>query len=376
VYTIAIQPDDQLLTSGRRQSFSTRWVELARRDGHEARLVNAFDETLFDQLAGCDGFMWWFAHLPRPRNFGKRLLPAVEHGLGIPVFPAWPTVWHFDDKVAQHYLLQAAGIPTPRTWVFWREQDAHAFCRRAQYPLVIKLASGIIADNVRLLRGADEADHWVDRLFGAGVVTLEWPRPPAHRRLLARLRSAARLALTGRPPVMGTVLNDVQRGYFLVQEFLPGNEFDLRAAIIGNRAFAFRRFNRPNDFRASGSGLRDPDPAKIDVDSVRLALRVAERLGTKQSLAVDVLRRGADGERVITEVSYYYEGWILHEECPGHWVLHGDADTGRIEWVDRRVRPEDAIWEDFMAGLEARRTGAAARAPALGPGVGAHAPRL
>lgn len=344
---IAIQPDNQRLTSGRHQSFSDRWVELAREAGHEVRLVNALSPSFFDQLDGCDGFMWWFAHLPFPRNFAKRLLPAIEHGLGIPVFPDWRTIWHFDDKIAQSYLLQAAGIPIPQTWVFWRLDEARAFCRNATYPLVIKLASGIVSENVRLLRSPGEAEYWICRLFGPGLVSLERPRAFRPRTGLERLRGAARLLLTGRLPDPGRFA-DVQKGYLLVQGFIPGNEFDLRVTVFGDRAFGFRRFNRPNDFRASGSGRIDWDPSPIETDAVRLAFRVAQVLKT-QEIAVDVLRRG--GEHVIGEISYYYEGWAIHA-CPGHWRLFGDWDTGELRWMQGQVLPEDAIWENFLAHVE------------------------
>ena len=348
LYRIAIQPDDQLLTSGRTQSFSDRWIEQMGKAGHEVRIVDAYKPDFLSQLDGCDGFMWWFAHLPSPRNFAKRLLPAVEHGLGIPVFPTWKTVWHFDDKIAQYYLLQAAGVPMPKTWVFWDRAEALGFCRSAQYPLVIKLASGIISENVRLLNNFAEAEYWIKRLFGSGVVALARPNLRHPRTLAKPLREMLRVLRTGQPPaVRGRT--DLQRGYLLVQEFLPGNDFDTRVGVIGKRAFAFRRFNRPNDFRASGSGLRDGDPAKIDPDLIRLAFRVAQGLQT-QSIAVDGLRR--EGRHVLTEISYYYEGWILHEECPGHWVLQGDPDTGQLLFVENRVRPEDAILEDFLASLE------------------------
>lgn len=349
-YTIAIQPDDQLLTSGRRQSFSTRWAELAREAGHEVRLVDAFAPDFFDQLDGCDGFMWWFAHLPFPRNFAKRLLPAIEHGLGIPVFPDWKTIWHFDDKIAQNYLLQAAGIPMPRTWVFWRRKEAIAFCQNARYPLVIKLASGIVSENVRLLHSPAEAEYWISRLFGSGLVALEWPRPSRSRRALNRLRSSLRLLRTGQPPNLGP-RSDLQKGYLLVQEFLPGNEFDVRAVVIGKRAFAFRRFNRPDDFRASGSGLRDADPSQIDLEAIRLAFRVARCLDTGE-MGVDILRRGE--EYTINEINYYYEGWAVHA-CPGHWELDGDPDTGQLDWVEGRMRPEDAIMEDFLVEISRRK---------------------
>lgn len=344
--TIAIHPDRQRLTSGRIQSFSERWIEALRARGHEARAVDAYGPALFDQLRGCDAFMWWFAHLPLPRKLAMRVVQAVEHGLRIPVFPTWRTIWHFDDKIAQYYLLAAAGIPVPPTWILWRRDQAMEFCRTLRYPVVIKLASGITSENVGLVRSYEEARYWIAQLFDFGVTDLG-REPVLHpRTILRRVRQSLRVLTTGhqrRPSVGGRT--EPQKGYLLLQEFVPDNDFDTRITIIGNRAFAFRRLNRPDDFRASGSGLRDDDPAKIDLDSVRLAFQVAERLET-QSVAVDVLYRG--GERVLTEISYYYEAWVV-QACPGHWELRGSAAGGELHWVEGQVPPEDAILEDFLA---------------------------
>jgi hypothetical protein len=345
VSLIAVQPDSQLLTSGRTQSFSERWAERLPALGHEVKQVDLFRADYLEQLGGCDGLMWWFAHLPFPRNFAKRLVAALEYGGQLPTFPNNATCWHFDDKVAQSYLLRAAGLPIPRTWIFWRREDALEFCRQARFPLVLKLAGGITSENVRLLRNVPEANRWIERLFGTGVTALNWPTFRTRAAMLAKVVSVGKVLASGRRPVRK---NEVQRGYFMVQEFLPGNEYDTRAVAIGNRGFAYRRFNRPDDFRASGSGLRDPDPTQIDLEMVRLAFKVAQSLGT-QSIAVDGIYDKS--ERVLTEISYYYEGWILHEECPGHWVLHGTPEKGSLEWVAGASRPEDAILDDFLASL-------------------------
>ena len=72
---------------------------------------------------------------------------------------------------------------------------------------------------------------------------------------------------------------DVHYRYALFQQWLPGNEFDTRITVIGNRAFGFRRFNRQGDFRASGSGNLDWDPVQVDPAFVQLAFRIAKRLG-------------------------------------------------------------------------------------------------
>jgi hypothetical protein len=365
VYKIAIQPQNALLTSGRYQSFSARWEELLRQAGHAPLLIDAAEPDFFERVRECDGYMWWYAHLPYPRNFARRLVSAIEHGMGIPVFPTWKTVWHFDDKVGQYYLLRAAEIPTAPTSVFWFRQEALEYCRTARYPLVIKLAGGITSENVRMLKDFREAEYWINRMFGGGTTSLAPPAaglPGAAR----RGKDALRLLLKGAHP-LDSLRSDVQRGYVLLQEFLPGNDYDTRVTVIGNRAFAFRRMNRPGDFRASGSGRIDFDPSKIDPAIVRLAF-AAQRKLESQSLAIDGMYH--EGRPVIVEISYYYEGWAV-AECPGHWELHGRPEDGRLEWVPGTVRPEDAILEDFLALLNGRRATAAGDAvPLAAGGVG------
>ena len=46
-----------------------------------------------------------------------------------------------------------------------------------------------------------------------------------------------------------------EKGYIYFQEFIPGNEFDIRIIVVGDKAFAIKRMVRKNDFRASGSGI-------------------------------------------------------------------------------------------------------------------------
>ena len=128
---IAIHPDEVVHPNGEVQSFSRRWAELAAQEGVDVRTVCAFEPAVYHQLAGCDGFMWRFGYDPISLDAAKRVLAAAEHGMKIPVFPSWKTAWHFEDKVAQAYLLEAAGIPTPRTWVCTSRTRSSAATRSA-----------------------------------------------------------------------------------------------------------------------------------------------------------------------------------------------------------------------------------------------------
>jgi len=350
-YTVAIHPDDETnpkLGPGHPDASSPVWARCLAEAGHRVKRVDVFRPDIIDQLKGCDGLMWRRLHNPRHHAVARRLLPVAEDQLGLCVYPDRKTAWHYDDKIAQDYLLKAADIPVPETHVFYDRAEAENFCRFADYPLVLKLAAGAGSSNVRLLRHADDAMQWIEQHFGAGVRSLRGLPTFTSAGMIQRMRDAARYWLTGEWPNPGSAF-ELHKNYLLVQRFLPDNEFDTRVTVVGGRAFAYRRFNRPNDFRASGSGNFDPDPSPIDPEAVHLALDVAERLGV-QSVAVDCLRDDRNGGRfVVGEISYTYVSWMVHA-CPGHWSRHGSG----LVWHEGQMYPEEAQAADFIQRLEAK----------------------
>lgn len=187
IYTIAIQPDKTPLVSGQLQSFSERWITLARQKGLSVRLVDVYDEdNFFSQIQGVDAFMWAFWNAPPSRGLGMRVINALNHTRNLATYPNWQTSWFFEDKLSQRYLFEAGDIPSPKTWVFWKRKDAERFIQKAQFPLVLKLAFGICSDNVCLVKNEREAAYWVDRLFTEGLNTLEAQAPKPFYRVAAK----------------------------------------------------------------------------------------------------------------------------------------------------------------------------------------------
>lgn len=326
---IAIHPDNY----GNKDSSSSLWSRLLQEAGHEVRQVNVFATDILDQVKGCHGFMWRHGHSPGMRQIAKRLLPVLENQLGLTVYPDQNTCWHYDDKIAQRYLLEAADIPVPDTWVWYEKEAALDWASRACYPIVLKLWAGAGSTNVRLVASSTEAHDWINRLFGEGVISLEGGRPSLKERAVM----AARILATGETAHPW----ELHKNYVYFQEFLEGNSFDTRITVIGNRAFGYRRFNRPGDFRASGSGNFDVSHDAIDENAVKLAFSVSEKLAT-QSVAIDGLKK--DGEFVVGEVSYTYVSWMV-QSCPGHW-------DRELNWHEGQMWPEEAQIEDFLQKLK------------------------
>ena len=84
----------ECLTAG---DIGVRWVDLTAQDA-------------LQQVQGCDGVMWRLGHKFQDKLMAYRILNAIELYLGIPVFPDHLTSWHYDEKLSQYYMFQAAGV--------------------------------------------------------------------------------------------------------------------------------------------------------------------------------------------------------------------------------------------------------------------------
>ncbi len=298
------------------------------------------------------GVMWRFTHTPKSQGVAKPFLNCIEHGLRRPVWPNCATRWHYDDKIAQFWLLHSLRAPIPATYVFYDKEAALEWAESASYPVVFKLSGGASSQSVCLLKSRDAAARLIERAFTRGLSALHdldsiagGRTESPWRRLKALVKDISREAVHsvryGRshlyePRVpMGW---PIEFNRVLFQEFLPGNAFDYRVTVIGGRAFGFRRFNRPHDFRASGSGLIDFDPAHVDLEAVRIAQGISAQCGF-QSMAYDLLR-GPDSCLRIVEISYTFVGAAI-QDCPGYW-------DQKLDWHDGQVWPQDAIAEDFV----------------------------
>src|SRR5690606_24651491 len=108
----------------------------------------------------------------------------------------------------------------------------------------------------------------------------------------------------------------IEKGYVYFQEFMPRNQFDTRIIVVGNKAFGIRRFNRPGDFRASGSGQIDYDIKSIDVNFVKTAFIAAKRIKA-QCLAFDFVYDIEKNPKII-EVCYAFS-MVAYDRCEGYW---------------------------------------------------------
>lgn len=302
-------------------SFASKWIEYCKEKGINYILVNAYDNNIVGILKDVDVFLWHFQQSePIDNIMAKQLLRALEDS-GKVVFPNSKTAWHFDDKVAQKYLFESLNIEAANSHVFYDLKSLQTFAKKTSYPVVWKLKGGSGSRNVRLMKNEQELLAIGRRMLGRGIRDYDaWGGiKETFRRLklgsttpLNLLKAVAHLII----PVRYEKSRGKAWGYVYLQDFIPNNEADYRVIVIGNKAFAIKRYNRPGDFRASGSGYIEYEKEAFEADLIAHSFKLAKIFGS-QVISFDFVYHNE--KPVLIEISYGFrkEGYY---PCPGYWT--------------------------------------------------------
>jgi len=313
--------------------FSDRWIAYCEANHVEYKIVDCYRSDIIDQLKDCNSLMWHINHQnSKDVLFGRQLLYSIQ-AAGKTTFPDYNTVWHFDDKVGQKYLLEALGAPFVPTSVFYSKKDAFQWAENTTFPKVFKLRGGAGSANVRLAKTKQEALRLIKKAFGSGFSQYD---------RVGNLKERIRKYQLGKTdlfdvvkgfirfvyPTRYSIIAGRERGYVYFQEFIPGNNYDIRVIVIGDKAFAIKRMVRKNDFRASGSGNIKYEKDNFNDDMVKLSFSIAKSMKS-QCVAFDYV--SSEGKPLLVEISY---GFVkdVYDPCVGYWDKN-------MNWYEGRFNP-------------------------------------
>lgn len=328
----------------RQGSFSDHWIAYCEKQNIDYKIINAFDSDIVEQIKDCDVFMWHHHHAQyKDVLTAKRILFALEHA-DVKVFPDFKTGWHFDDKVAQKYLLESIDAPLVPSYVFYDKQEALQWASETSYPKVFKLKGGAGSANVKLVKTSKEARQLISKAFGKGFA--QYDRFNAFMERLRRVREG-KAGLLEILKGIGRIIittefakqQPPERGYVYFQDFIPNNDSDTRVVVIdGKFAAAEKRIVRKGDFRASGSGKFSY--SNINLNFISTALEIAKTLEL-QSVAFDFVQ-SEKNEPLIIELSYGF-GTEGIEKVLGYW-------DEELNWHEGKINPQEWILRNIIDG--------------------------
>ena len=261
-----------------------------RQLGLEPKLIEVDRDGWMEALRGC-GLFIWRPTMGDPSEMAeiRTKIPFIE-AMGIPCFPNSKMLWLYDDKIRETFFLRAHGYPTPATFVSFSEAESRAHLAAAAYPLVAKTHMGASASGVVLLKTEAEALRLIKGVFRKETL---FEKAMEKYHYIPKLKKGDFL-LERKHRYLDTCPR-----YFYAQAFIKTDE-DWRITTLGRDLVSvFVRRNRPDDFRASGSGRWEMvDLADLPAEACDLALEISNRHGFT-SMAYDFMKAP--------------EGWVIGE---------------------------------------------------------------
>ncbi len=335
----------------REDSFSFEWIQYCNKNEIPYKLVDCYRSDIIEELNDCDALMWHFSQaVPKDLVFAKQLLFALE-STGKLVFPDFQTMWHFDDKIGQKYLLEAIGAPLVPSFVFYSKTEALQWINETTFPKVFKLRGGASSENVKLVRTKEDAKKLVKRAFGPGFKQFN---------SFFYLKESIRKYKLGESSAVDIIKKIVrlfykheldkfsqrEKGYVYFQDFIANNDSDIRLVVVDNKAFGEKRFVRKNDFRASGSHMRQYDKEIINDETLKISFEIAKKLKL-QCVAFDYVYD--NGNPLIVEISYGTTP-AAYKPCPGYWDSSLNFYKGEFDFCAWMV-------EELVAKINKKKTG-------------------
>jgi hypothetical protein len=282
------------------------------------------------EQSGCDVLLVWpDAFLSIWNRMIKERVAVLEHELGYAVVPSSGEMWMYEDKRRMAYWLKAKQIPHPRTWVFYKEQEAQAFSRDCALPIVFKTNFGASATGVQIVRSRSALQRLIQRVFRRGIVA------------------------------GGTDRRDREWGSVFLQEFIP-NVREWRMVRIGDSFFGHPK-GRVGEFHSGSGAVEWTPPEDRHLDFLAW---VTEK-GSFRSMNVDVFET-EDGRLLVNELQAVFGASVAIDQSrvngqAGRFVRNTNGAGWQFEAGDfaRNACANERIRDALARGLRRRLSTAA-----------------
>jgi hypothetical protein len=240
--------------------------------------------------SGCDLYVVWpdIKTQETKLMFDERLR-IMEEEMHKKLYPSLKEIWLYENKRVQHYWLKHHGFRTPLTYVFYDEDEAINYLRKADYPLVMKSNHGASASGVFIIENVREAIKKTKKFLRKGY---------------APKRNAA---------------GKLQKGSVFIQEYIA-NSKEWRMVRIGNSYFGHGKDMSGQFHSGSGKANWKLPP----VEAFTLLKEITER-GGFTSMDVDLFE-DQSGNFYVNELQTVFGNSVAKEQMkingiPGRYIL-------------------------------------------------------
>lgn len=297
-------------------SWSIVWKEYCDTAKVKYQMIDESEMNLLERLFNFDVVLWHFSGFNYSHMMFARSILFSLQKRGIRVFPGIDESWHFDDKIAESFLLQSIDASIPKYFFFMDKENAMLWAKSYKsYPIVAKLKNGSGSHNVKIMNNSDDAIQYINTMFGEGFESnpsilfkgkSNFTSSKSFDVLVKRIKRIPEFMRNYRK----SKLFPNEKNYVYFQEFIPNDGFDLKVVVVGDKLSYIARNVRKGDFRASGGGSLYYDRTLINQQLIDSAFGASDKLNF-QCMGYDYVIDNSTNECKIVEISYGFSSQAL-----------------------------------------------------------------
>lgn len=343
-YRIAIHKDSVSIThSG---SWVLVWAEYCQQNQLDYKFIDLLRCNPIETLKNFQVLLWHVEQYNHAEMMEARSILQSAKKMGLKVFPDFNDCWHFDDKIAEMYLLQSIGAPIPRYEVYYDLKTIEK--KNLVFPVVAKLRSGSGSHNVKLIRNHSALMSYASRMFSKGFnpspsllfkASSNVKSSHSKQQFFAKLKRAPEFLRT----LAGARRFPNEKDYVFLQEFIPNEGYDMKVVVVGDKCTYVVRPVRTGDFRASGGGEVFFDKSYYKEQIIKSAFAMSDAIGC-QCMGYDFVVDNRTGRGVVIEMSYGFSYQAL--------ASSGGYYDRKMNWHDEPlIAPHEIIKNIIKNGI-------------------------
>lgn len=325
------------------------WSQYCEENNIQYTLIDPLKQGLIEKIWSLDIVLWHFSGYNYTEMLIARSILYSAKKMGKLIFPDFNDAWHFDDKIAETYLLQSIKAPIPKSYMFYSLAALNEFIIKFDdYPIIAKLRNGSGSHNVKMIKSEKTLISYGKVMFSKGLGS----SPSLLYKSSSNLKSTKSLkTLIKRakriPEFLRTLKNSKEfpneKGYVFLQEFIPNDGYDLKIVVVGDKLSFFGRNIREGEFRASGGGDLFYDKSYITKNIIDSAFKTSDDLNFT-CMGYDYVVNNKTKEGVIIEISYGFSNEALlnaggYFDRDGNW--HEEPLNAPVELLNNLIQNID-----------------------------------
>jgi|SRR5690554_101817 len=327
-------------------SWSFPWINYCEQNNIDFEIVNPYKIEVIKYLMNFDIILWHFSNYSHTDMLMARNILFTLKNSGKKVFPSIKDAWHFDDKLAETYLLESINAPIPKSYYYYtiKEVENAVEEKNLVFPIIAKLRNGSGSHNVKLLTDSKELMSYAKKMFTSGLDSA----PNVFYKASSNIKSSKNIKTFIKrakriPEFIRSFTNakkfNRERGYVFLQEFIPNDGFDLKIVVVGDKLSFIGRNILKGEFRASGGGSLFYDKAMVPKNVIDSAFKTSDKLGFK-CMGYDYVVDKASSNGKIIEISYGFSHQALID-AGGYFDREGN-------WVEESLNAPEEILKNLI----------------------------